>query len=111
MIKDTLYYQYIKERMKADVIEADHGFVTFRLLGEECFVCDIYVEENERRKSVCRDLIEGLTAKAKEAGCKYIAGRIYLNDNGKERTLQAAFGIGFKLLRSDHDSVLVFKEI
>lgn len=100
MIKGTLYEKYAKERESCDILENEFGFVSYRIFESDCFIQDIYVDSECRKRGKFRELIELLEELALGAECKTITGNIFLNDQGANNTLMAALLVGFKVILS-----------
>jgi hypothetical protein len=98
VIKGTLYEKYAREREGCEILENEFAFVSYRLIGDECFIQDLYVDKDERQMGKCRELIELLAELALGAECKSIIGNVFLNDPGANSTLKAALLIGFKVV-------------
>jgi GNAT superfamily N-acetyltransferase len=107
----SLYAQYIKEREDFEIIETDKGFATYKIFGEECYLRDIYVSPENRRSHVGLHFLEGIEEKAREAGCKYIAGTVSQISNGKTDSLIAILKAGFKLHSSTNEKIVLVKEL
>ena len=110
MIQDTLYAEYIKERMDCDVLENETGFITYRIIGQECFIADMYVPARLRTAGKGRSLVGELEEIAKLKGCKFISATIYLKDGGASNTLTAALLVGFRVIAADQGVLTIIKE-
>ena len=111
MIKDSLWYKYVNTRQGAEIIESELGFVQFKLAGEECFIMEMFVDQEARGKGTKNELLSDLEALAIENDCKIITGNIDAKDPFAARTLRAAFKWGFKILKAQNDIILIGKEI
>ncbi len=111
MIEGTLYAKYIKERRGLDVLESEHGFLTYKMNGEECFIADMCIEEDRRTAGHGRVLTSALEALAKDAGCKYISANIDLNAGGANNCLLAAMTVGFEVRAANLNVLLIVKDL
>lgn len=111
MIKNTLIAKYLKERGGTDILENEFGFISYRFSGSDCFICDMYVDSDQRGKSVGRNLIADLNKIALGAGSKRIIANVHLQDPGATNTLGAAFMVGFKLLTAENNIISISKMV
>jgi len=96
MISDTLYAQYIKERQDHRILENEHAFITYQIKDKECFIVDMFVRKEYRRKGAGLSILNEL--KAIVEGCAVITANIWLWDSNCHGTLQGALACGFKLV-------------
>lgn len=111
LISETLYAKYIKERCGREVFENEHGFITYQIKGEECFLADMCIEPSKRGSRIFKDMIDHLTRIAKGSGCKVVTATIYMADAGKEHSISSALKVGFKILRAENGVILLGKEV
>lgn len=111
MISNTLYAKYIKEREDADIIENDHGFLTYKILNKEMIIINLYIDQNSRKSGYCRDLVAKLEEKAIAAMCDIMTGNIHIVDPGANITMQAALMLGFKIGSANQNTILIYKNI
>lgn len=98
MISNTLYAQYIDERQGLKIIEDEHGFITYKIKDEECFLAEMFVRKEYRRAGYGAKLLDRLIETAQ--GCEYICANIWLWDPNANGTLAGALASGFKLART-----------
>jgi hypothetical protein len=106
-----MFEKYMKERQNADLYQTDRGFIFYRIEGFECFIVELFVEEEHRGSSALKELIETVELQAKDCECKALTGNIYLSDKGCNRTLNAAFKMGFKLGAANNNVLFIVKEL
>ncbi len=111
MIKDTLYAKYIKEREDQDVIENETGFITYLITEKECFISNMFIDESIRIQGKGRELINEIAGIALEKGCEYLSAAVRMNDKNCSKTLSAALAVGFQVVKADHGSVVIIKNI
>jgi hypothetical protein len=111
MIKDTLYAKYISQRAGYEILENEHGFVIYKINGEECFIVDMFVDNDKRGTGACKNLINSLVEIAKEKSCKFISGNIHLNDIGCNTTIVAAIYLGFKIIKAEFNILAIKKDL
>jgi hypothetical protein len=111
MIKETLYFDYIKEREGLEVLENESGFITYKITGDECFIKNMFITPKMRSTFLLKNMIDLLCEIAFIRKCKFISANIDLQDEGAGRTLVAALKIGFRLARAQNDILLIIKEL
>lgn len=109
MIKNTLYSKYIKSRFGYEILETEESFVIYKINNDECFIVDAFVEKKQQGKG--KELLKNLIQIALEKKCNHITASIYLDDPNSSKTLLSALHSGFKVLRSDANSLLILKTI
>lgn len=111
MIGQTLYAKYILERENTKIIENAHGFLTYKILGTEALIVNLYVDPKSRKSGVCGDLINILETTAQKIGCEFISGSIQLFDPGRNTTMQAALKLGFSIEGANQQSIFIVRKI
>lgn len=111
MIKDTLYAKYIKQRDDREMLEDENAFVIYKIVGEECFIVDMFVEKDSRGSSKFKSLLDSLSNIASENKCKVISANIHLIDVGATHAFRSALQFGFKLARAENGILLIVKEL
>lgn len=106
-----MYANYIKERLDRGYYESEHGFATYKISGQECYIIDIYVEPGFRKTDEASSMADAIVEIAKDAGCKYLTGSVAPSANGSTASIKVLFGYGFRVLRSENDFIWFIKEI
>lgn len=106
-----MYQLYIKERLDMEVIEMDHGFITYRIDKDEVFIQDMFVREGYRQQNIGKTLVERVQEIAKENGKKFVTATILPSTGGATISLLGALRIGFKLLGASNNCVVIAKEV
>lgn len=106
-----MYFDYIKEREGKDFIVFPFGFMIYKIHGEECHICDAYVEPDKRCSYVATEMANKLTKIAKEKGCKILSANVVPSLNGATESIQAQLKYGFKIHSAHHDCIVLTKEI
>lgn len=107
----SLYAQYIKEREGKHILENEHGYATYMISGQECYIEDIYVVPEMRKSGVGAALADAITVEAKERGCKWLLGSVIPVANGSTTSLKVLLAYGFRLLKSEQNLIVMVKEI
>ena len=108
----SLYQDYIRELTYGDVLETDFGFATFVFTDDStCYIKEIYIIPDNRRKGSAAELADKIVAAAKEKGCTRLLGSVVPSAKGSTRSLKVLLAYGFKLISSANDYILFEKEV
>jgi ribosomal protein S18 acetylase RimI-like enzyme len=94
----NLWAKYIKEREGYDSLETEHGFATYIISGEDCYIRDIYVDPDFRQTGIASDMADEITKIAKASGCKRLLGSVCPNANGVTTSMKVLLSYGFEFL-------------
>lgn len=112
MMKDGLWAAYVKERQGLECLWKEHGFIAYKITGNECFLAEMFIEKEHRSSGKCKAMIMELAEIAKANGCDVITANIHLVvDPNANSTLGAAIGCGFKVQASGNNVLLIAKEL
>ncbi len=106
---ESLYAKYLKERTEIEIIEYDYGFATFSIFGEECYIRDIYIVPEERRKNAASTLADEIVEIARARGCTYLTGTVCPTTKGATVSLKVLIGYQMKL-HAAKENLIVFKK-
>lgn len=107
----NLYAAYVKEREGKDVLKNENGFITYKIIGQELFLADMFLVKKARGSEVVSQFIEKLVQIGKDNKCSHISANIHLADSGANRTLKAALKLGFKLINANNNILVIVKEV
>ena len=107
----SFYGQYIKEREGKDILESEHGFFTYKIHGEECYIEDIFIKKESRRKNIGTEMADEIAKIARDAGCKYLTGTCIPSTNGATESMKAMFSYGFRIHSCVNDKIILYKEL
>lgn len=107
----SLYGQYVKEREGFEILENEHGFATYKISGNECYIRDIFVKPEMRKSHVAAKFADEIATIAKEQGCTHLSGTVAPAANGATQSVQVLLSYGFKIARSTNDLIIFVKEI
>ena len=111
-MSDKLYFDYIKEREGYESVFIEgKAFATFIIQGEEIYVRDVYVAEEFRKQGVLKSLYDLVSNIAIERDCKYMTGTVCPSMNGSTLGINALLAIGFELLESRNNVIILKKEL
>lgn len=109
----SLYAEYMSERGGFSVLLADdgEGFIAYKIRGDECFIHDFFVSRASRRKLRGALLLQALEDKAREEGCTYLSGNIWVKAPNSSGVIAAALRVGFEIIEANNNGVLVQKSL
>lgn len=109
MIANTLYAKYIKERYGQQILENDLGFIIYKINGPECFIVEMEVAKEERRKGRGRGLLDQLCELVKD--CHFVTANIHIKIGDPNTVLKSALACGFKVRACDNNILLIAKNL
>lgn len=107
----SLWADYAHERLSAETIEEDYGFITYRMLDNECYIEELYIIPPFRKSHLGTDLANRVRDEAKEHGVNLLTASTLLGTNCTESSVQAILGYGFKIIGASSDRIFFAKEI
>jgi GNAT superfamily N-acetyltransferase len=93
---DSLIKAYWKELNNTEVLEHEHGFLSYRVLGKEFYIVDIYVKPEKRRENVSLELAEKAKEIAISLGCSKLVGSVALDNNDPSTSMFLLLKYGYK---------------
>ncbi len=88
---------YFKEREGFDAIITDEGFASYKITGEECYIRDIWVHRDFRKKGIASEMADDIAEIAKKAGCTYLTGSVSTTANNSTESVLVLLAYGFKI--------------
>lgn len=107
----SLYGDYILEREGREIVESEHGFASYKIMGSECYIQEIYVVPEMRTTKIASQMADKIAELAKEKGCKYLTGSVCPTMNGATTSLRVLLSYGFKLAKSEENLIWMIKEL
>lgn len=107
----SLYSQYIKEREDFEIVETNEGFATFKCVGPECYIRDIYVTSQGRKAGHASFMADKISSLAKERGCQFLVGTVCPQSKGATESLMVLLAYGFRLVKSDTNLIYFKKDL
>ena len=107
----SLFADYIKERLGKQVLEDDHGFVTYFFESDYVYVEDVYTRPESRREGKLYKMVDQVAEIAKEKGVHKMLGSVVPSANSSTESLHVLLDYGFKLYSSDKNIIYFMKEI
>lgn len=106
-----LLANYIKEREGYDSLITDEGFASYKLMGSECYIKDIYVHPDYRKKHVASQLADEIARIAKNAGCRTLVGSVSTDMGDPTASTKILLAYGFTITCAVHGGILFKKGI
>lgn len=110
-INDTLMKAYLKNQNDADIVEDENGFIIYRIVGEECYISELFVADHAKGTGKCKELINVLSDIARFEKCTFLSGKIHLVHAGANHTLGVALHLGFKVISADQNTIVITKQL
>lgn len=107
----SLFGQYLKEREGVDLIETEHGFIIYSINKQECYVRDVYIHPEFRKKRSAFELVNLAVFEAKKAGCTILTGTVCPSANGSTESLDFVRAYQMKLHSSINNLIYFTKDI
>jgi len=93
-----MWAEYLKEREDLDTVKTEHGFATYKVMGTECYLRDIYVKPEYRKTGEAKKLSEMVRQEAIKEHCQYISGSVNLKTANPTISIKAILGDGFEVV-------------
>ncbi len=104
----NLYAEYLKERENKELLEKEFGFCVYEILGQYMYLSDVYVTKDNRKKGLCKKLVDEVVSIGKEKNCKYILTSFCLKANNWEISRKVIRQCGFKFYRKDKNNKMIY---
>lgn len=102
---------YFKEREDFDCIVTDEGFASYKIMGEECYIRDLWVERDYRKSGLASQMADDISRIALSKGCKFLSGSISLTANNPTESAAVLIAYGFKVHSANQLGVFFRKDL
>ena len=102
---------YFKEREGFDCLVTEEGFAAYKILGEECYIRDIFIQPDYRKRGYAAVLADTITHIAKRKGCKYLSGSVSTAVNDPTTSTKVLIAYGFKIVSAIQGGIWFRKDI
>ena len=102
---------YHKEREGFEYIENPYGFLLYKIVGEECFIRDMFIMPEFRQNGLGSKMVDALAASAKELGANHLSSNVYVDTNGANGSLLGQLKYGFEVVSAHNNCLVLRKEI
>lgn len=106
-----MYFDYAKERQSLENIQTEAGFVLYKIIGEECFLAEVYVKPEFRNGDAIKELISRVSEIALLNKCKVLSATVHLSDQGNLRTIKAALKLDFYIARAENNVIVIARHL
>lgn len=107
----SLFANYIFETRGVRIIEGIHGFATYLISGDECYVEDVYVINDQRLNGVGSKMMNQIRSIAGESKCKWLTTTVNGRFNDPDTSLKSCLAYGFRISKIMDDVILLKMEI
>lgn len=106
-----LLANYLKEREGYDSLITEEGFACYRIFGDECYIKDIYVHPDFRKKGVAADIADSIARIAKQHGCKTLVGSVSTECGNPTVSTKVLLAYGFEITSAIQGGIFFKKGI
>lgn len=106
-----LFKRYLLERENKQVIQNETGFIIYKLFEKECFIADMFILPENRSSQALSLFINELSGIAKKHGCVCLTANIHVADSANQKTLRAAFKMGFTIFAANNNIIMISKDL
>jgi len=107
----TKYASYIKEAFDEELIEHEHGFITYCFKDEGIFISNIWVDPEFRNTHIAINLAKKVEEIGKNSGCKNLLSTVCKDIKHFEASMSANLKFGLTVSHEDEDNYYLIKEI
>lgn len=108
---DSMYEEYLKERLGDLTVKSDFGFATYRYLEDRkaVYIVDIFVRHQYRKDGHASMLADKIGKEAKAKGYPQMIGTVVPSTKGSTESLKALLAYGMTLESATND-LIIFKK-
>lgn len=107
----SLFAQYIYERQNKSIVEDENGFATYYFIENTCYIEDLYVIKDARKKGIAASYADRIAEEAKRNGASKLMGSVNVLANGATDSMKVLIAYGFSLLSANNNMIFLTKEI
>jgi ribosomal protein S18 acetylase RimI-like enzyme len=111
MSLDSMYAAYLKELEGFEIVQHEHGYMTYKLFPEHAYIRDVYVMPEFRQTGVGRDMMKQVVDEAKKCKLNKLVGSVVPSHNDSDYRMEVMRRSGFVLLQSQDDIIYFVKDI
>lgn len=102
---------YFKEREGFESLITDEGFATYQITGAECYVRDIWVHRDFRKKHVASQIANRIAEIARKEGCHYLTGSVSTIVGNPTTSTKVLLAYGFQIHSTVQNGIIFRKEL
>lgn len=103
--------EYKKERENKDTYITDKGFAIYQINKDECYIEDIYIRPEYRNQKEASSIGVAVEKIAKEQGCKYVSGTVFIGKGNQTESTLRLLTFGFRVAGADKNIIYFIKDI
>lgn len=107
----SLFAQYSAERTDKLIIEDENGFATYHYQGNVCYIEDVYVIPEKRKKRIASGYVKVIAETAKIKDIDTLMTSVNLLAKNSTDSLKAVLGAGFSLHSANSNMIFLTKDI
>lgn len=108
----SIYGQYLKERENIDMYEVPgEGFATYELIGDTCYIIDIFVVKSQRKKGAASKMADEIVKIVKKNGCTGLMGSVDVSTANPTDSMKVLLAYGMKVLGVEGKKIFFHKDI
>lgn len=105
------YSEYISERNGAKLYEDEDGFFSYRILGTDFFIDDLYVSKEKRKTGIGKRFSDKIDKLAKENDCTRNVCTVCVRADNYEDSFKFIQKMGYKVDKIEYVLIYLIKEI
>lgn len=102
---------YLKEREGFDSVVTGHGFASYKIQGEECYIRDIWIEPAHRKSGAATALADAISYLARNSGCAYLTGSVSTTCGDPTASTKVLLAYGFRIHSALSGAIIFRKEL
>lgn len=107
----SLLTKYFKETGARNIVAKDYGFATYVFQGTNCYIEDVYIDEQHRGKGKTDIIEKEIIKHAKEHGCTGLVGSVIPSYNTSTDSMAFMISRGYRIFSSQENIIYMIKEI
>ncbi len=107
----SLYGKYIEEKEDRHIIEGDDYFLTYKFEQDWCYIVDIYVTPNKRKKGLITKISLQCEDIARKKGYTKMLGSIDISTHNPEVPAIAMINHGYKFFKLVGSVIYLIKDL
>lgn len=106
-----MYGDFVFETRGISSVETEKGFATFILKDKECYIEDLYVKPEFRRKGAARELADKVKDNAQRVGCVWLTTTVNCVFHDPSTSVEVILAYGFKIISAQNNAIFFKMEI
>lgn len=107
----SLYAKYLAEKSNRHILEDSYGFITYEIVGDICYVWDLFIVPEERGKGMGFELASDVLKIAKNKGCVAMMGCVDLTMKQPSKSLTSLLRMGMEVSSCKENFIYLKKDI